>query len=529
MKKRKAFTALLLAAIMVLPSSLTVFANSNRTAHTGQMGFFGGISEGVSLPRTTETILRQNVNATNVDIQNLMYREIIWLTGEPIEWEGVMRLTVTGGRGGGRNADPNVGTREVRYRINNSISSPEGLSIFRDIRFTVEWRRVGNQIIETYTIAQDAHWRETITVGDEVFVLDPRLSDFNISIFRDVTPGVTYYHGHFSKRAVYVSNGITIVNDVFGEILGYESAWSATETHRLTGVIQHGDGWQMQYEVIPSLSVSKDLQYAATTPTLISFDGNYREVMSNQSALVYVIHMQPGFLYGTATVGGTVIPTFNTFEQLIAPNLSFLRGHWAYGDIRRLFAMEVLRGDPTHFRPNQGVSRGEFMTMLARAIKLPLEAAHTGPPVIDRRTGLNTIQGTFPDVWHGRQDFAYIEAVHNSGMAIGRGEGQFQPDQIIERQEAFVLALRALGLSNLGLAQAPITPFADDNLIGAWARQDLYAAYRIGLILPDENGMLHPTQLMHKAEAAALINRLIEYMRHELQRDYTENVINFMN
>jgi len=525
MRKIKTIAACVLAIVMLMPSwaATTVYANSDRTAHTGQMGFFGGISEGVRLPRTTEIILQQNNSA---NLTNLTYMEMIWLTGEPIEWEGVMSKTVSAGRG--RAATPNAGTREVRYRIGNSDSSPDDVEIVRDIRFTLNWRREGNQIVEVFTIAQPNHWRETITVGGNTFTLDPRRSDFNISILRDITPGVTYYVGDFAMRAVFMSNGSTITKEVVGEIFGYESAWSAAETQRLTTIISHSDGWQLQYELIPSVSMSKDLQYSPTQPTLISFDGNYREVMSNQSALVYVIHTMPAFMHGMPTSGSATINTFNSFEQLIAPNLSFLRGHWAYGDIRRLFAMEVLRGEPTHFQPNQGVSRGEFITMLARAIKLPLEEAHTRPPVANRQ-GINAaVTVIFPDVWHGRPDFAYIMAANNAGIAIGRGDGHFQPDQIIERQEAYALALRALGLSNLGMAPTPVTPFIDDHLIGDWARRDIYAAQRIGLIAPDEDGMLHPTRLMHKSEAAALINRLIEYMRHNLQQDYTENIINFL-
>ena len=525
MRKFKILTALVLAAVMMLPAAMPVYArSSDRTSHTNQMGFFGGISEGIRLPSTTEIILQQNMGGNLV---NLTYKELIWLSGQPIEWEGLMNMTIGGGRA--RGTDLNAGTRTVRFVIANSDTSPEDISIARNILFTVNWRREGNKITETYRIAQPSHWSETISVGDETFTLRPRQSDFEISIHRDITPGVTYFAGDISMRAVYTSNeGNTVVHTVRGEIFGYESAWSATETHTLNGIVST-DGWQMQYTVIPSVSVSKDLQFSATQPTLISFDGNYREVMSNQSALVYNITTLPNHLYGVPTSGRASIFSFNSFEQLFARDVSFMRGHWAYGDVRRLFAMEVLRGEPSHFQPNQGVSRGEFITMLARAVKLPLDEAHLRPPVADRR-GVNTsVSIIFPDVWHGRPDFPYIMAANNAGIAIGRGDGHFQPDEIIQREEAYVLTLRALGLSRLGAVPTPITPFMDDHLVADWARQDIYAANAIGLIAPDENGMLHPHRVMHKAEAAALVNRLIEYMRHDLKQDYTDNIVNFMN
>ena len=521
MRKYKVLVSFALAFVMFISFAQVSYARA------GQMGFFGGISEGSRLPKTTEIILRQSGNQrsnnNNENLTNLAYKEILWLTGVPVEWEGLLSKTVSAG--GGRSTNTNVGTRTVRYQIRNSDTSPEEISLTRDITYTVNWRREGNQIVEDWTVTR---WSEVVVVGGTAFTLDQRQSHHHVSILRDLTPGVSYYAGDVSQRAVFTGEEDTVIHEVIGQIFGYESAWSVTETHRLDGIVSTAD-WQVQYQIVPSVSVSKHLQYGENEPTLISFAGNYREVMSNQSALSYVIHVVPNIFYGIPTSGSASIHTFNSFEQLIAPNLNFLRGHWAYGDIRRLFAMEILRGDPAHFQPNQGVTRGEFVTMLARAVKLPLDSVHMQPPRGTRGNVNVTTNLIFPDVWHGRPDFPYIMAVHETGIAIGRGDGHFQPDEVLQRQEAYVLALRFLGLSNLGLEPTPITPYVDDNLIGDWARRDIYAATRIGLIFPDENGMLHPRELMHKAEAAALINRLIEYMRHELQMDYTENVVNFMN
>ena len=360
--------------------------------------------------------------------------------------------------------------------------------------------------------------------------MDSSRSNFEISIIRDITPGVTYYRGHLSMYAVYTIGNSFVTHSVMGEIYGYESAWSATETQRLNGVVSTPGG-QMMYQVIPSVAVTKTLQYSATEPTLFSFAGNYQEVTSNQSGLNYIIHVLPPALYGIPTSGRATINTFNSFEQLIAPNLNSLRGHWAYQDIRRLFAKEIITVDPAFFAPNQAVTRAEFMTMLARAVKMPLDPAHTAPPVAPRANRPINIADlmVFPDLWPNRPDYAYLRAINESGIAVGRGDGHFHPDELIHREEAYVLTLRVLGLSNLGLDSVPLTLYADSHLISHWAINDIQAATRIGLISPDAEGMLHPQEYMTKAQAAALINHLIEYMRHDLIRDYTENIINFMN
>ncbi|MCL2620754.1 MAG: S-layer homology domain-containing protein [Defluviitaleaceae bacterium] len=518
MKQRIAIS-LLLMAIMIFSSTLTVFGR------VGQIGFFGGITEGVRLPLTTEIILQQATtgNQPNLNLTNMVYTEIIWIGGIPIEFEGLMNMNVSNARG--RGASAYAGTRTVRYFVRPGPLSPEGVAVNRDITFNINWRREGNQIIETYSVAR---WIETIVIGDTTFTLDPDRSSHEISIIRDITPGVIYYSGVLSKRAVFVDGeGQTTTHTLMGQIYGFESAWSAVETHRLTGIVDTGV-WQLQYQQVPSVAVSKELQYRVNEPTLISFAGNYREVTNNLSGLNYVINIAPTFMHDISMSGSATISNFNRFEQLIAPNLNSIRGHWAYQDIRRLFAMEIITGNPDHFVPNQAITRAEFMTMLARAVKLPLDEAHMTAPVQRGNRPLQ-VQLVFPDLWPNRPDYAYLRAINEAGIAVGRGDGHFHPDQQIWRQEAYVLALRTLGLGRLSLDMPPVSIFADSDQISDWAMNDIQAATRIGLIAPDENGNLNPQEYMTKAQAAALINRLIEYMRHELIRDYTENIINFMN
>ena len=527
-KLQKIVTALMLAITMVvaLPAT-TVYAAQAARPNTGQIGFFGGITEGVRLPTTSAQALADSGNnrrARGNNVVELEYKEIIWLDGIPAEFEGTLRVQTGGTAVGAHGHD--YGSATVNYRVTSNAATSDDVDINRNITFRIDWRRDGQQIVENYTVT---NWSESISVYGASFSLIPGQSNHNVSILRDVTPGVTYYSGTISMRAVYITDADEIVtHEVMGQIYGFLSAWSAAETHRLDGIVSTDD-WQMQYHLVPSVSVSKELQYGTNEPTLISFAGNYREVMSNQSGLVYEINTLPNIFYGTETTGRANISTFNSFEDLFAPNLNFMRGHAAYGDIRRLFAMEVLWGEPVHFIPNQAVTRGEYIMMLSRAVRLQLDQTLMPAPPRGRASSQTPVNLVFPDVNPDRPDFLYIMTVNDMGIAIGRGDGHFHPNEILHREEAFVLALRFLGLSNLGIEGTPITPFVDDEIIGDWARRDIYAAARIGLIGPDENGMLHPRELMYKAEAAALINRLIEFMRHELQQDYTENIINFMN
>jgi len=529
-------------------------------AMPGDIGFFGGITEGRRLPKTTEMLL-QSTRITGKT--QFIYKEEIFLGGIPVEFEGYLTVTPSGANAlssasglsantlplmpyGTFTASPNAGQYNVTYTVTASDVSNPRITLSRNIVFTVFWRQEGRQIIKDYTVSS---WTETLTPGPAgdldgntyTLKVDPRQSYFNVSIIEDRTAAVTYYRGDISQKAVYITSDTEqTISEVYGSFYGYDCAWSSTETHRLDGTIykkrakgsSYEDVWQMQYQVRPSVSVAKSLQYTENEPTLISFEGNYKEVLSNESGLVYDIFITPLEYYNANTndaeaggaagspitklplTGGATIDSINEFEQLIEPDVSYLKGHYAERDIKRLFALQVLEGPPKYYIPNQAITRGQYTTAVIKALKVPLQ----GPS--------NAM--LFPDVLPDNQYYSYVMTAYQSGIAIGRSNGRFYADSPLDRQEAIVILLRSLGLENLGLDPTPVTLFADDAQIASWAKREIYAAERIGLISQDEDGKIKPKAQVTKAEAAALINNLINYMRSELQRDYTDHIVDIV-
>jgi len=506
MKKWIGFLCALAASLLLGMMSVT--------ADIGDSGFFGGITEGRRLPKTTEVLLAQNASGSANTVTELAYSEVIFLAGEPVTFTGIMTIRPSGAVADG--AD--VGSYRVAYTVRASDSTPDNASITRNITFNVNWRRQDNQIVRDYTVYA---WTETLSAGGQTFQLDRSRSHFDISILEWQSAGVTYYAGDLSQLAVYRgANGTS--HELTGTVYGYETAWSRAEVQRLEGRVFTND-WQMQYEVRPSVSMDKQLQYSQNEPMAISFPGNYREVMSNQSGLQYDITVSPSRFYGIETSGGTTLGTYNTFEQLMAPDVSSLKGHFAEADISKLFAMGILDGEVKFFQPNQQITRGQFVTMLVKALKLPIDTSYQTQT--NRRGAKVSI--VFPDVLPERADYPYIMAAYKAGLAIGRGNGQFYVDSTISRDEAIVMLVRALGLTNLGLEPTPMTPFTDDNLIPSWAKKDIYAATRISIVRGDARGNFNPATPVSKAEAAALVNRLVEYMRTGLRNDYSEYIVNY--
>jgi len=496
----------------------------------GQMGFFGGISTGTRLPQTTERriALEETRRRNQGGIPPMPYREVVFLDGTPRVFEGLLWITPR------HIADDSlIGTlSNESYNVGiGDVVSPDDVEVLRNISFNINYRIEGNQVIRDYRVN---NWVENIWIEGREYVLDRDQSSFVVSVIEDRRAAVTYYRGDLSVRAVYVeilddgSPGRRITDDRWGSFYGFRSAWSGVETHRINSTITStgssaDDNWEIQLQLRPSASVSKSLQFAENEPTMISFIGNFREVMQTTAAMEWNIFHRPHQFSEYDVEGRVSIPTFNTFEQLIAPNLSFLRGHPAEYDVGRLFSMQILDGDPRFFRPDQAMTRGQFTVALTRAMNLPLPAAQ---PVRNRR---NVPVIVFPDVPDTRSEFPYIMAARNVGLAQGRENGHFHIDQPLDRQEAIALMIRALGLEDMGIYPATVTPFADDHLVSGWARRELYVAEWIGLISGDSNGNIRPRDWLTQAEGAAIINRFIEYMRFDLAMDYTEHIVNYPN
>lgn len=503
-----------------LVSLLTIVAPTLAFAGAGTMGFYGGTSEGKRMPTTTDILLDPSLNGRRDITGTYNYAEMVFLSGIPSQFDGV--LTVT--QNGGITENNDIGSYTLTNMIAPGTATGDTI-VNRQITFNVNYRRQNGQIIKTYEVS---NWAETITTPEGDFVLDPAQSQFTISIIEDHNPAVVFYRGDLSMRAVYVGEGEGEDEDAFttiesaGIIYGYDSPWSSTETHRIDTWV-YGDNWQMSYQVRPTVSVTKTMQYYATSPTAISFAGNYREVMQNQSALVYDIFTVPQQFYFIPRNGSANVPTVNTFEQLIAPDTTFLRGHFAEEDIRRLFALQVITGNPNHFQPSQLMTRGEFVEALVKAIRLPLE------DVPQNQRNNQVIRVVFPDVLDTRAEYSYIMAAFRSGLAYGRNNGNFDIDFPVPREEAIVILIRSLGLENIVPNPTPITVFTDSADISNWATREIQAAYTIGLISGDQNGNFRPRDNISKAEGAALINRLINYMSEDLVIDYSQRMINYIN
>ncbi|BDG61792.1 S-layer homology domain-containing protein [Caldinitratiruptor microaerophilus] len=185
----------------------------------------------------------------------------------------------------------------------------------------------------------------------------------------------------------------------------------------------------------------------------------------------------------TALAAGAGVRTF--------PDLD---GHWARPAVTALAARGQVSGFPDGtFRPEAPVTRAEFTKLLVLATGAGAGLPAGQPPF-----------SRFPDV-RGHWAQGYVEAAAESGLVMGYSDGLFRPDGRITRQEAIVVAARALGLEAPG---DRALPFPDSAGVAEWARGPIAAAEAAGLLRGLVGERLDPLRPATRAEAAVLTARV---------------------
>lgn len=197
----------------------------------------------------------------------------------------------------------------------------------------------------------------------------------------------------------------------------------------------------------------------------------------------------------------------------IDPNLGLwdLGSNWARDSILQLVTAGVVRGYVDgSFRPQQTLSRAEFVAMLVKARHLTLEPGKSGG-FSDTATNWVTAQG-------------YLGAAVDAGIVTlsDYPGGQFQPDRAISRSEIARMVDRALGLdatarSTTVLISSGRTTIQDKTFTDAatWPQPGYVAvAVKAGILTGYANSggtyTFQPSGLATRAEAVTVTLRLMD-------------------
>lgn len=173
-----------------------------------------------------------------------------------------------------------------------------------------------------------------------------------------------------------------------------------------------------------------------------------------------------------------------------------VRGHWAEREVLQGVLLGFLHGYPDGlFRPDNLVSRAEFVKMVAVAFKL--EHGFGGAVFEDCRAK-----------WFE----PYLVAACSSGVVVPGEYGiLYRPDEPIPRAEAAAYLVRALGRgASAALRKAGECPFSDMGEAPALWRGAVVEAYLLGILKGYPDGTARGQAGSSRAEAVAMLLRALD-------------------
>ncbi len=183
-----------------------------------------------------------------------------------------------------------------------------------------------------------------------------------------------------------------------------------------------------------------------------------------------------------------------TFGVMLAarpsPVFTDTGSNWAKETISEMAAKKIVNGYPDgKFLPAKGVTRAEFVTLLAKTLGWSGEAADL------------KFKDAIPS-W-ARESIAAAVA---RGVVRGYGDGTFQPKKVITRAEMAAMIDQSLGLTD---SKQP-SNYRDARAIPAWAVQSIRNTKVAGLMQGSSN-RFRPGDPANRAEATAVMAKILEY------------------
>ena len=199
----------------------------------------------------------------------------------------------------------------------------------------------------------------------------------------------------------------------------------------------------------------------------------------------------------TGTSIYTVMAYNKTFADVTAT-------YWGKDDIELMASKYVVKGmTATTFEPEATITRAQFATLVQRVLGLAEEKPATA---------------TFSDVQSDAWYYGAVEAASKAGIALGDGNGKFRPGDKITRQELATMVTRAFKAGGKPLSltssdiDAALAKYSDQGDIAAWAKDGAAAAVKAGIINGRTTDTFVPSADAKRAEATAMIKRLMTYL-----------------
>ncbi len=195
-------------------------------------------------------------------------------------------------------------------------------------------------------------------------------------------------------------------------------------------------------------------------------------------------------------------PTFADYvlEQGPSSYPDLPKDHWAYEAVTFLTDKKVVVGYPDgYYRPDQKVTRGEFSTMVIKALGLYEKECPQLFKYVDTEKH-----------WAHRN----IQVASYYGLLKGYPGGYFKPNNDVTRIEALSIVMNALSPENINSEQSKhfVSIYKDYSEIPDWALIQAGQAQMLGLVYntPGHETTLEPNRPATRGELAKLLFGMVE-------------------
>lgn len=147
----------------------------------------------------------------------------------------------------------------------------------------------------------------------------------------------------------------------------------------------------------------------------------------------------------------------------------------------------------TRFEPKKAVTRAEFATFAVRLLGLK--------PV---KNNISPYNDTSTTAWY----YGNVSAMTNLSILEGKGQGTFQPNASITREEAAALLVRMLKQTSSSTGLLPTT-YVDASNISVWAKPYVQKVYQLGL-MRGSDGLFRPQDQVTREEAAVMLDAILQ-------------------
>ena len=175
-------------------------------------------------------------------------------------------------------------------------------------------------------------------------------------------------------------------------------------------------------------------------------------------------------------------------------------GCWYYDTVSYALEHKLVSGtSTTTFSPDTGMTRGQFITILRRALGASDSNYKQSSSIL------------FSDVKPGSYYEQPIYWAVTRGIVSGTGYGQFSPDKDLTRQDMAVIIQKALLASALTIPETvPAKQFKDAGQISSYAVDAISSLQKMGLLTGDTEDRIHPKETVTRAEGTTVLVRLAQ-------------------